>query len=246
MSKKQYNSVFISDIHLGSTASQTEKVTSFLKSVTTKKLFLVGDIVDGLRLQSKFHWPESHNNFIRQLLDMQKKGVVIYYVPGNHDAFAREWINEATEQTIIHIDNEFIYQGLDGNKYLVLHGDMFDGFHSFSKILWIIGDKAYTFAFFLNTWYNKIRSLLGLDYWSLSAYLKRNVKHAVNFISEFETNLANYAETKGCDGVICGHIHTAEIKQINGIFYLNSGDWVESCTALVENKDGTWQILTMK
>lgn len=243
---KHYRSIFISDLHLGSTGAQADRVNAFLKAHSCDQLYLVGDIIDGWKLRKKIYWPASHNAVIRQIINKQKHGATVKYIIGNHDEFLRDWLDVKVEVEAIGITNECVHTGINGKKYLVTHGDLFDGVHRMAKWISYLGDNAYSVLLFINKYYNVVRTLFGYHYWSLSAYLKSNVKGAVNFIFDFEKTLALYCHAQGYDGVICGHIHTPAIKTINDIEYLNSGDWVESCTALVENTDGTWEIIYWK
>lgn len=241
----KYKSIFISDLHLGSQGCQADLICDFLKNNQAEKLYLVGDIIDGWKLRRKIYWPQSHSNVIRRILTASKRGTKVYYILGNHDEVLRKWIGFDLRFGRIRIVNRIDHQGIDGKKYLVIHGDLFDSLMHFQmgKLLMHIGDKLYDWLLTLNNINNKIRGLLGFPYWSLSKYIKKNTKQALNFIYSFEEKLAEYAKAKGYDGVICGHIHTHAMKNIHGIDYMNSGDWVESCSALVENHDGTWQII---
>ena len=238
---KNYKTIFISDIHLGSKACQAELLLDFLKHNDAEKLYLVGDIVDGWRLKRKWYWPQSHNDVVQKILRKARKGTEIIYVPGNHDEGLRRYIG--THFGGIEVRPTDIYQAVNGDKYLVLHGDSFDNVMLYARWLAYVGDHAYDLVLKLNTVFNGLRRLMGLRYWSLSSYLKIKVKNAVQFISEFERVLAQEAQKAGVQGVICGHIHHAEIKQYADVIYMNDGDWVESCTALVEHFDGTWEIV---
>ena len=238
---KNYKTIFISDIHLGSKACQAELLLDFLKHNDSEKLYLVGDIVDGWRLKRKWYWPQSHNDVVQKILRKARKGSEIIYVPGNHDEGLRRYIG--THFGGIEVRPTDIYEAVNGDKYLVLHGDSFDNVMLYARWLAYVGDHAYDLVLRLNTVFNGLRRLMGLRYWSLSSYLKIKVKNAVQFISEFERVLANEAQKAGVQGVICGHIHHAEMKQYGDIIYMNDGDWVESCTALVEHFDGTWEII---
>lgn len=238
---KNYKTIFISDIHLGSKACQAELLLDFLKHNDSEKLYLVGDIVDGWRLKRKWYWPQSHNDVVQKILRKARKGTEIIYVPGNHDEGLRRYIG--THFGGIEVRPTDIYEAVNGDKYLVLHGDSFDNVMLYARWLAYVGDHAYDLVLRLNTVFNGLRRLMGLRYWSLSSYLKIKVKNAVQFISEFERVLANEAQKAGVQGVICGHIHHAEMKQYGDIIYMNDGDWVESCTALVEHFDGTWEII---
>ncbi|MEC8177560.1 MAG: UDP-2,3-diacylglucosamine diphosphatase, partial [Pseudomonadota bacterium] len=206
-----------------------------------EKLYLVGDIVDGWRLKRKWYWPQSHNDVVQKILRKARKGTEIIYVPGNHDEGLRRYIG--THFGGIEVRPTDIYEAVNGDKYLVLHGDSFDNVMLYARWLAYVGDHAYDLVLRLNTVFNGLRRLMGLRYWSLSSYLKIKVKNAVQFISEFERVLANEAQKAGVQGVICGHIHHAEMKQYGDIIYMNDGDWVESCSALVEHFDGTWEII---
>lgn len=238
---KNYKTIFISDIHLGSKACQAELLLDFLKHNDSEKLYLVGDIVDGWRLKRKWYWPQSHNDVVQKILRKARKGTEIIYVPGNHDEGLRRYIG--THFGGIEVRPTDIYEAVNGDKYLVLHGDSFDNVMLYARWLASIGDHAYDLVLRLNTVFNGLRRLMGLRYWSLSAFLKIKVKNAVQFISEFERVLVQEAQKAGVQGVICGHIHHAEMKQYGDVIYMNDGDWVESCTALVEHFDGTWEII---
>ena len=241
-----YKSIFISDVHLGSKDSKAAELNEFLKTVESEKIYLVGDIIDAWKIQqNKFKWKNSHTDVVRTLLKKSRKGTQIIYVAGNHDEFLRPMIRYAANFGNVKICNQIVHEGLDGKKYLVVHGDLFDGITRLSPWLSFMGDKAYDIILDLNSRFNWIRHRLGFGYWSLSKWLKHRVKKAINFIFEFELTITAYAKRKGYDGVICGHIHYAEIKTVNDITYMNDGDWVESKTALVEHMDGRWEILRL-
>ncbi len=239
-----YRTLFISDLHLGSKGCQADAICAFLKTHTSDELFLVGDIIDGWRLRKKWHWPQSHTNVIRRILTAAKRGTDVTYIIGNHDEFLRGFLKFRLAFGDIKIRNRATHQGADGKRYLVVHGDMFDGLMRADR-KWImhLGDSAYNLLLWANTKLNTVRRWLGLDYWSLSKMLKSRTKRAMNFIHSFEEHVASYCQRKGFDGAICGHIHVAEMRDIDGIAYRNTGDWVESCTALAENYDGSWEIL---
>jgi UDP-2,3-diacylglucosamine pyrophosphatase LpxH len=240
-----YRSIFISDVHLGTRDCQADRLNNFLKHHTCDTLYLVGDIIDAWKIQqNKWRWRQSHTNVVRRILGHAKRGTRVVFIAGNHDEFLRPMIPFGISFGLIEIANQAEHVGADGLRYLVVHGDMFDGITRLAPWLGFLGDKAYDFVLDLNSRFNAVRRRLGLGYWSLSRYLKHRVKKAVDFIFEFERNLATYCRKRGFDGVICGHIHHAEIKDIDGIRYMNDGDWVESCTALVEHHDGSWEIVT--
>jgi UDP-2,3-diacylglucosamine pyrophosphatase LpxH len=241
-----YKSIFISDVHLGSKDSKAAELNEFLKTVESENIYLVGDIIDAWKIQqNKFKWKNSHTDVVRTLLKKSRKGTQIIYVAGNHDEFLRPMIRYAANFGNVKICNQIVHEGLDGKKYLVVHGDLFDGITRLSPWLSFMGDKAYDVLLDINSRFNWIRHRMGFGYWSLSKWLKHRVKKAIDFIFEFERTITAYAKRKGYDGVICGHIHYAEIKTVNDIIYMNDGDWVESKTALVEHMDGRWEILRL-
>tara|TARA_S200002703_G_scaffold153865_1_gene155902 strand:+ start:518 stop:1252 length:735 start_codon:yes stop_codon:yes gene_type:complete len=238
-----YKSIFISDVHLGTHGCKADSLCDFLKNNTSENLFLVGDIIDGWRLQKRWYFPQSHANVLRRILTSAKRGVNVVYISGNHDELLRTFIPYGITFGDISIVNRYNYDAINGNKYLVVHGDMFDSIMLDKKWLMHIGDTLYQLLIWTNTKFNRIRGLLNMDYWSLSKWLKHHTKQALNYIYKFEENLAEYCKKKGYDGVICGHIHTASIRNIDGVDYMNDGDWVESCSALVEHDDGKWEII---
>lgn len=242
--KLHYESVFVSDLHLATRDCQAEPLNDFLKSITFKKLVLNGDIIDAWRIkQNKWVWFPTHTKVVKSILKHAKNGAEVIYITGNHDEFIRPYIEVSMTLGFIEIMNKYEYIGIDGKRYLVIHGDLFDGIGTIAPWLATLGDKAYDVILRINAHFNWCRRCFGFGYWSLSKYLKHKVKGAVDFIFKFENNLAAYAKKNGYDGVICGHIHHAEIRDIDGITYMNSGDWVESCSALVEHTDGTWEIV---
>ncbi|NDB86534.1 MAG: UDP-2,3-diacylglucosamine diphosphatase [Alphaproteobacteria bacterium] len=239
-----YRTIFISDVHLGSKGCKAEILNNFLKNSNANKLYLIGDIVDGWKIQqNRWAWRQAHSNVVRRILGYAKRGTEVIYVAGNHDEFLRPMIPYGLTFGRIQVVNQYTHVGLDGKKYLVVHGDLFDGITRLAPWISFLGDKSYDALISLNTKLNWWRHKLGFGYWSLSQYLKQRVKRAVDFMFHFERNLTDYGRKRGFDGVICGHIHKAEIKEINGIIYMNDGDWVESCTALVEHLDGRWEII---
>lgn len=243
--QKTYRSIFISDVHLGTKDCKANQLSNFLKHNTCETLYLVGDIIDGWKIQrNKWRWKQSHSNVIRRILGHAKRGTRVVYIAGNHDEFLRPLMPYGIDFGNIEVCNQIEHIGLDKKHYLVVHGDMFDGITRLAPWLSFLGDNAYDMVLALNNRFNWIRHRLGFGYWSLSKFLKVKVKRAVDFIFQFELNLANYCKKRGFDGVICGHIHHAEIKTINEVTYMNDGDWVESCTALVEQYDGSWHIVT--
>jgi UDP-2,3-diacylglucosamine pyrophosphatase LpxH len=239
---RYFRTLFISDVHLGSKAAQAEFLLSFLKHHDAQKIYLVGDIVDGWRLRRSWHWPQEHNDVIQKILRKSRKGSRVIYIAGNHDEFLREF--QGVHFGGIEVMDRDIHETADGRKFLIIHGDQFDVVvHNYRKIAYL-GDWAYDAAISINVVMNKIRNLLGLPYWSFSSWAKVRVKEAVNFIGAFQKVVAEEAKRTGADGVICGHIHHATIEEMNGITYINTGDWVESCTAVGENEDGTFELLS--
>jgi len=238
---RHYRAVFVSDTHLGTRSARVDLLLDFLKSVSCDKLFLVGDIIDHWQLKSRWYWNTTHNDVIRRVLKMAKHGTKVIYIPGNHDEGFRGF--EGHNMAGVELAHEVIYEAGNGKKYWVLHGDKFDGVVKYAKWLAHLGDHAYTLLLRLNTSLNWVRRRFGYDYWSLSAFLKNKVKNAVEYIGKFEEAVAREAERMGVDGVICGHIHQAEIRQFGSVEYMNDGDWVESCTALVEDEKGHFEIL---
>lgn len=241
MSKK-YRSVFISDLHLGSKHCNSGELLYFLSKIKTDKLYLVGDIVDVWRLKKKWYWPKIHNKIVRKILKISEKTEVIY-ITGNHDEVFRKFPQiQIGKISVVH---RTVYTDLNGKRYLVVHGDLFDNLMrtKSGRLIMHLGDFAYDSLIYINRSINGIRKLLGIQPWSLAKYLKRKAKLAANYIGEFEKEMTLYCKRKGYDGIICGHIHHAEITEYDGIVYMNDGDWCESCTALVETHDGQWKII---
>jgi len=238
---KKYRTLFLSDLHLGTRAAQAELLLDFLKYHDAETIYLVGDIVDGWRLKKGWYWPQAHNDVVQKFLRKVRKGVRVIYIPGNHDEFARNY----TGLTFggIEVVSEALHKTADDKKIIVMHGDQFDIVVCNARWLAYLGDWAYRVAIATNTWVNSARRLSGMGYWSLSAWAKMKVKNAVNFIGDFEKTLALEAKHKNADGVICGHIHHATIKQIDDALYINTGDFVESCSAVVEHQDGHFEII---
>jgi UDP-2,3-diacylglucosamine pyrophosphatase LpxH len=237
----QYRAIWISDVHLGTAGCQAKYLLDFLKHNEADKFYLVGDIIDGWQLRKRWYWPQSHNDVVQKLLRKARKGTEVIFIPGNHDEMARQFFGMNLGD--IRIEEEVIHVMADGRRLWITHGDLFDGVMQYAKWLAYVGDTLYTFILWVNRWFNKIRSRMGLNYWSLSQYLKHSVKNAVSFIADFEKIMAREARIRGCDGVVCGHIHKAEIRMIDDILYCNDGDWVESLTALVEDMNGELRIV---
>ncbi len=233
--------VWISDIHLGTPGCQAGELLAFLRDVECQTLYLVGDIIDGWQLRRSWYWPQAHNDVVQKILRKARKGTRVVFVPGNHDEFARRYVEHNFGG--VDVVEECMHVTADGRRLWITHGDLFDGVIQCAKWLAYAGDIAYEFTLKVNRWFNRARARMGLPYWSLSKYLKLKVKRAVSYVGDFEAAVAREARRRGADGVVCGHIHHAEMRVIDGVLYCNDGDWVESLTALVEHHDGRLQIL---
>jgi UDP-2,3-diacylglucosamine pyrophosphatase LpxH len=238
---RSLRTVWISDIHLGTPGCQAQALLTFLKTTDCETLYLVGDIIDGWQLRRSWYWPQAHNDVVQKILRKARKGTRVVFVPGNHDEFARKYLQHNFGG--VDVVEDCVHTLADGRRLWVTHGDLFDGVIQCAKWLAYAGDMAYEFILKVNRRFNVLRAHLGLPYWSLSRYLKLKVKRAVSYVSDFETAVAHEARRRGLDGVVCGHIHHAEMRQIEGVLYCNDGDWVESLTALVEHHDGRLEIL---
>lgn len=239
--QRYYRTIWISDTHLGTRGCKVDLLLDFLRHYDSEYLYLVGDIVDAWQLKKNWFWPQKHNDVVQKILRKARKGTKVYYVPGNHDEILRDYTD--IQFGGVMLVNEIIHETADGRQLLVLHGDQFDSAMHHARWLAHFGDWAYTVMLDLNHVFNVIRRKLGYPYWSLSAYLKHKVKNAISIISAYEKTIAQQAKHRQVDGIVCGHIHHAEICEIEGILYYNDGDWVESCTALVEDWDGVLSII---
>jgi len=237
----RYRSIFISDVHLGTRDAKTQYLYDFLSRSECEHLYLVGDIFDLWKLKKGWHWPPINNELLSLVFNMARNGTRVTYVPGNHDEMFRDYTG--SDYNGVQVEREAIHEGADGRRFLVIHGDEFDCIMRHNKWLAYVGDGAYEFLLWLNHWFNAARRRLGFNYWSLSAFLKQQTKSAVNFIGNFEKLVCHEAERREVNGVICGHIHHATMRKIDGYDYKNTGDWVESCTALVEDSRGHFEIL---
>jgi UDP-2,3-diacylglucosamine pyrophosphatase LpxH len=241
---KYYRTIVLSDTHLGTRDCKAKLLIDFLRNNYSDYMYLNGDILDFWKVhQNKWYWKNSHSKVVKELIGIAESGTKVVYIPGNHDINLRGLAEHNINIAGITIQDQAVHECLDGIDTLILHGDLFDGINGITPWIAILGDKAYDFILRLNAYFNMARNRLGLGYWSLSKYLKHKVKGAVNFICKFEENLAEHCRKKGYKRIITGHIHHAEIRDIKGITYMNSGDWVESCTALVEDFDGKWSIV---
>ena len=239
--KRKYRTVWISDIHLGTRGCNAALLVDFLHAIECGTLYLVGDIVDGWRLSKGWYWPDAHNEVVRRILKMAHRGTRVVFVAGNHDEMFREFAGLTFGG--VELVNEAVHVTADGRRLLVTHGDSFDGVVLYARWLAFLGDKAYGLLLRANILFNMVRRRMKLPYWSLSAHMKRKVKNAVQYVCSYEEAVAHEASSRGLDGIVCGHIHCAEIRQIGDITYYNDGDWVESCTALAEDASGQIAII---
>jgi UDP-2,3-diacylglucosamine pyrophosphatase LpxH len=237
----RYRTIWISDVHLGTRGCKADFLLDFLRVHDAKTIYLVGDIIDAWRLKKSWYWPQAHNDVVQKMLRKVRKGTRVIYIPGNHDEMLRDYT--LLQFGGVEVVQEAEHVTADGRRLLVLHGDFFDAVVKHARWMAMLGDSAYTAALTLNRYFNTVRRRLGYPYWSLSQYLKLKVKNAVQYIGSFADAVCDEARRRGFDGVVCGHIHHAEISERGGMLYCNDGDWVESCTALVEHFDGRLEII---
>jgi len=240
-SQRRFRSIWISDVHLGTKHAQVDALLSFLRDNECRYLYLVGDFIDGWHLKSKWHWQDSYNVLIQKLLRKSRKETQIIYITGNHDEFLEQFLGVSFGSVML--AREVIHTAADGKRYLVLHGHQFDGLTQFNRVLEKLGTRLYDWILDFNLHFNRVRRSLGFGYWSLAAYLKFKAKSAVKYVTEYEDTMLQMARKHDVQGVICGHIHRAEMKTVGDVAYLNCGDWVESCTALVEDFDGNIRLI---
>lgn len=236
-----YRTIWISDTHLGNRNAQAQHLLEFLQQHHCETLFLVGDIIDLWKMSERGHWPKSHQAVVNQILTMADNGVRVVYVPGNHDPFFRKLVGHQLGHVEVHM--EYVHQLVDGRRLLVVHGDCFDDDIAHSRFLFWLGDHAYETIVSLNRWLNHWRARFGKPYWSLSGFLKVRSKKAQHFVNQFEQRAIAEAQTRGLDGIVCGHIHQAKLAEVEGVLYINDGDWLESCSSVVETQDGTLQLV---
>jgi UDP-2,3-diacylglucosamine pyrophosphatase LpxH len=242
--KLRFRTIWISDLHLGTAGCQAALLLEFLRQTESEHLYLVGDIIDGWQLRRRWYWPQTHNDVVQKILRKARKGTNVVFIPGNHDEFGRHFLKLSFGG--IEVRDEAVHVTADGRRLLVLHGDLFDGVVQCARWLALLGDELHTVVLHLNRWLNAVRARLGFPYWSLALYLKHRVKNAVSYITDFERAVAREGRERGMDGVVCGHIHKAEIRKIDGVLYCNDGDWVESLTALVESEAGELRIVNWR
>jgi len=241
--QQRYRAIFISDLHLGTRGCRSDFLADFLSRTTSDHLYLVGDIIDGWRLRKSWFWDATHDEVLRLIFKKAQGGTKVTYIPGNHDEMLRHWLPLGLEMGGIRLRQDTVHTTADGRRLLVMHGDEFDSVVRYARVLALLGDWAYTAALTVNRWFNAIRRRLGYPYLSLSAWLKARVKEAVKAIDRFEVAMVGEARRRGLDGVVCGHIHHAEMREVGGVLYVNDGDWVESCTALVKHLDGRLELI---
>jgi UDP-2,3-diacylglucosamine pyrophosphatase LpxH len=237
----RWRSIWISDVHLGTRHAQVDALLEFLKGTSSDYLYIVGDLIDGWELKRNWYWEDSYNTLIQKLLRKQRKHTRIIYVTGNHDEFLESFVGLTFGK--LSLVKEAIHEAADGRRYLVIHGHQFDGLTHFNRLLERLGSRLYDWVLNLNQYLNRLRRQFGLGYWSFAAFLKSKAKSAVQYVTEYESVMMSLAAAHQVDGVICGHIHRAEIRQIGDLTYLNAGDWVESCTALVEDFAGNFSLI---
>ena len=240
-SKAFFKTLWLSDIHLGNRDCHATYLLHFLQHVECERLYLVGDIFDMLAMKRKVFWPQEHGEVVKQIHSMSQQGTEIIYVPGNHDMPMRHFDQGLFLNIQLH--RQYVHQTVDGKKLLVVHGDEFDHAVLYRTMNRLIGDPAYDFMVFMNRWLQRVRSFLGLPFWSLASYLKNNLSQARATIEAFEKAAAMEAKQRHLDGVVCGHIHRANLRTVDGVLYCNDGDWTETCSALVEHRDGRLELM---
>ena len=235
-------SLFLSDIHLGTRACQADRLLDFLREYSAERLFLIGDIVDFWSMSRGIHWSREQNVVVQKLLRRARHGEQIIFIPGNHDEVLREYCGTVFGD--IRVEQEWIHTTADGSRFLLVHGDEFDQVTRHHRWVAMLGDASYNLLVRINVWLSWLRRRLGRSgYWSLAGYAKRRIKHALQFIFDFEESVLHAARLRGVDGVVCGHIHWARISEVGGLTYVNCGDWVDSCTGIVEHFDGRLEIV---
>jgi UDP-2,3-diacylglucosamine pyrophosphatase LpxH len=241
-SPRKVRSLFLSDIHLGSRACRADELLDFLKAYDATNIFLLGDIVDFWAMSRSLYWPQQHNTVVQKILKKARHNVRVHLIPGNHDEALREYVGSSFGDITLLRDH--VYTAADGRRYALLHGDEYDQVTTCHRWVSVLGDFSYTVLVHLNRVLSLIRRKVGVSgHWSLADYAKRNVLQAVSFISDFENAVVRDVKRRGLDGVICGHIHTPIVRKINGLTYMNCGDWVDSCTAIVEHYDGRMELV---
>lgn len=242
MNTRLYRTIWISDLHIGSTQCQADVLLDFLKHNDSDTLYLVGDIIDFWALSKRVYWPRDHNTIIQKILRKARHGTQVFYIPGNHDENIRDYDGYVFGD--ITVKNSDVHTTADGKKLLVVHGDEYDTIAKYHRWIAKLGSKGYDLLLDINRLLRMVRRFLGIQsHFSLAAFVKFKVKNAVQFISDYEESIVNTLNDEGLDGVVCGHIHHAEMKDMGGFMYINTGDFVESCTAIVEHRDGTLELI---
>jgi UDP-2,3-diacylglucosamine pyrophosphatase LpxH len=236
-----YRAIWISDVHLGTKHAQVGKLLEFLRDTESAHLYIVGDFIDGWQLRRKWFWNDDHNTLIQKLLRKNRKHTRVTFVTGNHDEFLEQFFGIAFGT--VKLAERAVHTGADGKKYLVIHGHQFDGLVHFNRLLERVGTVLYDKILDLNVWINRIRRSFGFGYWSFASYIKLRAKSAVKYVTDYEDTMLQFGRKSGMAGVICGHIHRPEIRQVGDMLYMNCGDWVENCTALVEDFDGNFSLI---
>lgn len=240
-SVRHHRSIWISDIHLGTKHAQVGPLLEFLRLNESEYLYIVGDLIDGWELKRAWRWEDDYNTLLQKVLRKNRKGTRITCITGNHDEFLENYIGLRFGG--VRLVRQAYHRGADGRRYLVIHGHQFDGLTHFNRLLERVGARLYNLILDLNHWLNRARRQLGFGYWSVAAYLKHKAKSSVKFITQYEAAMTQLARLRKVDGIICGHIHRAEMRTIDGLRYFNCGDWVESCTALVEDHAGNFELI---
>jgi len=239
--RRHWRSVWISDVHLGTKHAQVDALLEFLRRTKSDYLYIVGDFIDGWELKRAWYWNAGCNTLIQKILRKHRKNTKVVYITGNHDEFLESFVGIRFGG--LRLTRQAEHVAADGKRYLVIHGHQFDGLTHFNRLLERLGSRVYNWTLDVNLWLNRVRRRLGLGYWSFAAYLKSRAKSSVQYITSYESAMVRLAESHGVDGIICGHIHRPEARQIGALAYYNCGDWVESCTALVEDFDGNLSLI---
>jgi UDP-2,3-diacylglucosamine pyrophosphatase LpxH len=236
-----YRAIWISDVHLGTKHAQVGKLLEFLRDTECAHLYIVGDFIDGWQLRRKWYWIDDYNTLIQKLLRKNRKHTRVTFITGNHDEFLEKFFGIAFGA--VRLVDRAVHVGADGRQYLVIHGHQFDGLAHFNRLLERVGTVLYDKILDINVWVNRIRRSLGFGYWSFASYIKLRAKSAVKYVTDYEDVMLQFGRKSGVTGVICGHIHRPEIRQVGDMTYMNCGDWVENCTALVEDFDGNFSLI---
>jgi UDP-2,3-diacylglucosamine pyrophosphatase LpxH len=236
-----YRSIWISDVHLGTRHAQVDKLLAFLRDTECSHLYIVGDFIDGWMLRRKWHWSENYNVLIQKLLRKNRKKTRVTLITGNHDEFLEKFLGMSFGA--VELVERAVHTTADGKQFLVIHGHQFDGLSHFNRLLDRVGTVLYDRILDMNAWINRARRSMGFGYWSFASYIKLKAKAAVKYVTDYEDAMIQFARKSGMAGVICGHIHRPEIRDLGDVFYMNCGDWVENCTALAEDFEGKFTLI---